>query len=143
MQTGFDTTDVLLLHRQGLDSLLPDGFGFWWRGRHYRHKPAGHTDGMSSPQFTHVVNVAEPYGWALPASVPHDGGYHGDLELEVNPGEWHPVEFTKDECDQCFNDLLGVLANGNEEKICLARAFYEAVHLFGQSSYDAGHKANV
>jgi len=26
MQTGFDTTDVLLIHRQGQDCLLPEGF---------------------------------------------------------------------------------------------------------------------
>lgn len=138
-QTAIPSTDVLILHRQNGENLLPEGFEFYWNGFHLRHKPNGYTDGMSSPQFTHVFTAADPYGWALPAAVPHDGGYHDDLEKWTVDG-WQPITLTKAECDQMFYDLLQLLAAGNEAKLIESRAFYEAVHLGGLAAFNEGRE---
>jgi len=131
--------DVLILHRFNAPNLLPEGFEFYWRGKSLRHKPNGYTDGMSSPQFTHIISGVEPYGWALPAAVAHDGGYHDDLEVFEN-GEWKPFAITKQECDEMFYELLLILAAGEGVKVVQAMAFYEAVHLGGQSAFDQGRE---
>lgn len=125
------------MHRPDREGLLPEGFEFFWKGYQLRHKPGGYTDGMSSPQFTHVFSAADPYGWALPAAVPHDGGYHDDLEKWTVDG-WKKITLTKNECDEMFYDLLVLLAAGDVGKLIEAKAFYEAVHLGGQAAFDAG-----
>jgi hypothetical protein len=131
-------TDVLILHRSGgRPPGLPEGFEFYWGGYQLRHQPGGYTDGMSSPQFTHVLSAAEPYGWALPAAVAHDGGYHDDLEKWTVDG-WKKITLTKAECDQMFYDLLLLLAAGNLPQQSLAKLFYEAVHLGGQAAFNEG-----
>ena len=135
--TALPSLDVLILHQPESVGTLPEGFEFYWKGYHLRHKPNGYTDGMSSPQFTHLFSLAEPYGWALPAAVPHDGGYHDDLE-KLTPDGWQKITLTKEECDQMFYDLLILLAAGNFEKQELAKVFYEAVHLGGQTAFNQG-----
>lgn len=140
MNIGFDTTAVLMLHRPGQACLLPAGFTFWYRSHLFRHKPGGYSDGMSSPQYTHVFESADPYGWALPAAVAHDGVYHNAIEQCIGQGGWIPIDFGKDNGDQLFHDLLVVLANGNEARLMEARAFYEAVHLGGQTAFDEGRR---
>jgi len=140
METGFDTTDVLLLHRSGQACVLPEGFACRYRGHQFRHRPGGVTDGMSSPQFTHAVAGLEAYGWALPAAVIHDGGYHDELEIQA-AGDWRPFTFSKDECDQLLKELLDVLAGEDKARQDLALVIYEAVHLFGQPAFDAGRAA--
>lgn len=128
---------VLILHQPTGIGILPEGFEFYWGGYHLRHKPGGYTDGMSSPQFTHVLSAADPYGWALPAAVPHDGGYHDDLEKWTVDG-WQKITLEKFECDQMFFDLLNLLAAGDQQKQSLAKLFYEAVHLGGQEAFNQG-----
>jgi hypothetical protein len=137
--TAIQNLDVLILHRHQADNVLPDGFEFFWQGYQLRHKPGGYTDGMSSPQFTHMITTAAPYGWALPAAVAHDGGYHDDLELYTVDG-WKPFRITKDECDQMFYDLLLLLAAGDSRKVMAAMAFYEAVRFGGLSAFNQGRE---
>lgn len=139
MQIGFDTLDVPLIHRPGQDCLLPEGFAFWYRGHQFRHRPGGHTDGMSSPQFTHLFDMAEPYGWALPAAVPHDGVYHDAIE-QLTPSGWVPFDFGKEAGDVLFKELLDVLAGPDTEKQRLALVFYEAVRLAGQEAFNMGRR---
>jgi len=139
MTTSFITTDVLILHRAGQAGLLPEGFTFRWRGHDLRHKPGGYTDGMSDPKFLQCVEALDPYGWILPAAVPHDGGYHRHIEIFAG-GEWKPFQMDRASCDDMFYELALVLAGEDKIKQKLAFAFYEAVKLGGQSSYDEGHK---
>lgn len=143
MEIGFDTTDVLLLHRIGKPCLLPgDGFSWWWKTHHFRYRSneqrEAYSDGLSSPQFTHCSELLEPYGDFLPAAVAHDGGYHDGVEIETPEG-WKPFHLSKDDCDRMLYDLTLVLAGGDEEKQKVALLIYEAVHLGGKSSYDEGH----
>ena len=136
MNTGFDTTKILTEWQGGdLPDLLPAGFEFWWNGRKYRHRPGGYTDGMSSPQFSHLIKLCAPRGWAFPAAVAHDGGYHDAIERQNALQSWVPITFTKDECDQLFHDLLETLAD-TVEKQALILPFYEAVRLAGQPAFN-------
>jgi len=136
--TAISNLDVLILHKFNADNVLPEGFEFFWHGRQLRHKPGGYTDGMSSPQFTHVFKFTDPYGWALPAAVAHDGGYHDALDEWTVDG-WRAVSMTKDDCDQMFYDLLILLAAGDVTHHLEAMAFYECVRLGGLAAYNQGH----
>lgn len=89
---------------------------------------------MSSPQFTHALKDADPYGWALPAAIPHDAGYHDSLEI-LKDGVWVKFTLPKEMCDLMFKELLEVLAETPEHRAEIL-PFYEAVHLGGQSSFD-------
>src|SRR5690242_9195398 len=147
MLIGFDTTDVPLLHRQAKPCLLiGDGFAWWYRGHHFRYRSneqrEAYTDGMSSPQFAHAISLFEPYGWMLPAAVPHDGGYHGGLEVET-PAGWKPENLDKDECDMMFHQLALVLAGNDKDKQNAALVAYEAVHFGGLVSWNIGHAAKA
>lgn len=62
---------------------------------------------------------------------------------DLSKGFWKRITLTKDDCDQMFYDLLVVLAAGNEKKLIEARAFYEAVHLFGQTAFNQGRSIPV
>lgn len=138
MQTGFETTKVITEWQgEELPDLLPNGFEFWWRGRKFRHKPGGFTDGMSSPQFLHVWKSTAARGWAFPAAVPHDGGYHDALEMLSRYGEWVKFSPTKDDCDAIFKELMETIADTTQKQFELL-AFYEAVHLCGQAAFDEG-----
>lgn len=130
---------VLIYHQPDGPGTLPEGFEFFWGGYQLRHKPGGYTDGMSSPQFTHVLSAADPYGWALPAAVPHDGGYHDDIEKWTVDG-WKKITLTKPECDQMFFDLLNLIAAGDVQKQSLAKLFYEAVHIGGLAAFNQGRE---
>ena len=140
--TNFIPLEVLILHRQNGVNLLPNGFDFFWGGYQLRHKPGGYTDGMSSPQFTHVINGVQPYGWALPAAVAHDGAYHDDLEKFTVDG-WKRITLTKHESDTMFYDLLYLLAAGDVGKKVQAMAFYEAVNLGGLQAFNKGREISA
>lgn len=127
--------DVPLLHRIDQPSLLLDYCEWWWKGRRFRHKKGGYTDGMSSPQFLHAIRGAEDYGWNLFAAQAHDGGYHDDLEECVN-GVWVKVTLKKSECDSMFYDLCLLIAAGNSKRVALSMVFYQAVHLGGLQSFN-------
>lgn len=137
MTTGFPSTNVLLLQRSGQDCLLPDGFVWNWRGGTFRHKPGGHTDGMSSPQFLHFFHALEPYGWALPAAIAHDAAYHGDMEQLCNEF-WKPFPITKDEADLMLLELLEAIAK-NDFQRGEAKGIFGAVQMFGHEAWTKGH----
>lgn len=147
---GFETLAISSIWQgAGRPDLLPAngcGFEFWWRSHKYRHRPGGHTDFLSSPQFAQIFPFAERRGWGAPAAVPHDGVYHDDIEIWIQPQDgtpahWQAIDLGKDNGDQLFHDLLVVLADGNEARLMEARAFYEAVHLGGQTAFDEGRQA--
>ena len=136
-----------------LFNVAGEGFPFWWRGHLFRHRPGGYTDGMSDPRFLHILSDADPFGWAFPGALPHDGGYHDDLEIWIQPnplasadplqhpgGYWQKFQCDKATCDQIIFDLLVVLARGLEVKVMEARAIYEAVHLGGLEAYNQGRE---
>lgn len=141
MQTGFDSVKVLTEWQgEDLPDLLPSGFEFWWRGRKYRHRPGGYTDGMSSPQFLHLTKSTSARGWAFPPAVAHDGGYHNGIELLNKDGVWVHINLMKEDCDAIFKELMESIADTTQKQVELL-AFYEAVHLCGQAAYDLGHQS--
>ena len=118
-------------------------FEYWWRGHKYR--VATYTDGMSDPKWLHIFADGDPFGWAFPAALPHDGGYHDDLEIWIQPkdgtaGHWEHFNCDKATCDQMLFELLCVLAAGNEKRMVEARAIYEAVHLGGLAAFNQGRE---
>jgi len=141
MNCGFPSNKVVTVWQgPDLPDLLPDGFEFRWRGHTFRHRPGGYTDGMSSPAITHAFPDISPRCWAFPGAIAHDGGYHDDLEVATNDGEWRRFSLTKEESDQMLHDLLLTLAD-TPQKVILAGLIYQAVHLGGQPSFDAGRSA--
>jgi hypothetical protein len=138
MLTGFETISVTSVWRgESVPDLLPLGFEFWWRGQKFRHKPGGCSDGLSSPQFTHLDPDIDSRDWAYPPAVAHDGGYHDAIEMQNQFGEWVKFTFTKDECDTLFKELMDSIATDDKQR-AEALAFYEAVHLFGQTAFNQG-----
>jgi hypothetical protein len=141
MFTGIPTRTVATVWRENQDDLLPDGMEFWWRGERYRHRPGGHTDGMSDPRIFRNLPDLDPRGVFFREAVAHDGGYHRALEKFIQSdsgGDWYPVNLSKDDCDIMFHELALARA-GNDIKLhAIANLIYESVHLFGQSAYDAG-----
>lgn len=117
---------------------LPTGYVFLWRGRMLRHRPGGYTDGMSSPQFTHVLKDANPWGWAARAAVAHDGCYHRALDESHDNGlTWLPISMSKDDGDTMFKELMDAIATSDSDRN-EAILFYESVHIAGQAAFDAG-----
>ena len=136
--TGFPTNQVTTIWRGAdMPDLLPEGLEFTWRGGRFRHRPGGYTDGMSSPQFVQCLPMIEARGWAMLPAVAHDGGYHRAIEI-YSDGEWKPFVLSKDDCDAMFYDLLLCVAGDDFHKRHLAKVFFDAVHFFGRSAYDAG-----
>ncbi|MDE2100126.1 MAG: hypothetical protein KGL39_22920 [Patescibacteria group bacterium] len=142
MQIGFDHDGVMLVHRDQANCLMPAWHTWWWRGHLWRYR--GETDGMSSPKWTHALKGMESYGWALRPAVAHDGGYKDGLEI-WRPTGFEPMTLSKDDCDVMLHDLLLCLAGADTERQRQALVIYEAVHLFGQTSFaeDRAHAAEI
>jgi len=126
-------------------------FEFWFRGHKYR--VATYTDGMSDPKWLRIFDDADPFGWAFPGALPHDGAYHDHLEIWIQPnpaasadtlqhpgGYWQKFNCDKSTGDQMLHELLVVLADGNEKRLIEARAIYEAVHLGGLAAFNQGRE---
>lgn len=131
----------------GVFALPGDGFVYPWRDHVFRHRPGGYTDGMSDQKIAHVLDfmpaaaklsaLMDPWGWAAPAAVPHDGGYHGAIDIWTGAA-WQPFRMGQDDCDTMFKDLLDVQAGDDPDKQALVIPLYEAVHLFGREAYVVG-----
>jgi hypothetical protein len=119
--------------------MLPDGYPVLWRGRMLRHRPRGYTDGMSDPKAVQFLNSSlNPFGWAMRAAVPHDGGYHRALDESFDNGRtWLPITLSKDDCDLMFKEILDAIATTDAER-AEAILFYNAVKYGGQAAFDEG-----
>ena len=142
--TGPISETVALRWRPGAPFLVLEGVEAMWRGHRVRHRPGGYTDGLSSPQFTHALPDAEPFGWATVPAVLHDAGYHDDLEaFHAYPeggllaGAWRKFTLSKSDCDQMFLELLQSIATTTQHQL-EADMFWLAVSRGGQPAFDAG-----
>ena len=120
-------------------------------------KPVAHRRAEASAAHLNARGFAASatprLGWALPAAVSHDGGYHGHLEIwheqrlieavdsseHTIDGYWDVFDLSKDDCDVLLKELLDTIADTLEKKDAILIIF-EAVHLAGQAAWDAGHQ---
>lgn len=87
------------------------------------------SDLTSEPQLLWSLGMA-PFGPEAPASVVHDSGYRGTLEVERG-GQWVKANLCKDDCDDIYNALMFSLGVEDSRRL----AIYEGVHLGGLKSF--------
>lgn len=90
------------------------------------------TDGASIPRFFWRL-IGHPM--QLPgfrAAIIHDGGYMGELIWYHKQGDdWIPEEYTKQDIDELFRELLKALGVSRWRY----KAMYRAVRLFGKGHW--------
>jgi hypothetical protein len=69
------------------------------------------------------------------ASLFHDSGYHGTLEV-YRDGQWVLANLTKDETDELLKALMYIEAVTEEERVIV----FEALEWFGKKAWDEDHK---
>jgi hypothetical protein len=132
----YQDTIKIEIQRDGVNFTVIEPVPFSdWAGHLYRVSAGATSDGLSGGKLAKVEFQDEHT--FLPA-IAHDAGYRNQLEESLDGGgSWQRVTLSKALCDEILRENI-IDSGGSEAE---AEVVYEAVKLFGQSSFDGDRES--